>query len=100
MNNASNQNKQDEFYKKLRAQLYDSTLWPSEYLYKFIVKTDSSKINKVEKLFNNMGAVINTVISKNGNYTSISINVRMKNPDAVIEKYKAVSENVEGVISL
>lgn len=47
-----------------------------------------------------MGAVIKTRKSKNGNYTSVSVNVRMKNPDAVIEKYKTVGEEVEGVISL
>ncbi len=91
---------QDEFYKKLRSQLYDTTLWPSEYLYKFIVKTSPAQIKKIEVLFNNMGAVINTTASKNGKYTSVSVNVRMKNPDAVIAKYKEVAEKVEGVISL
>jgi putative lipoic acid-binding regulatory protein len=90
----------NEFYEKLRAQLYDTTLWPSEYLYKFIIKTNTTEIKIIESLFNNMGAVINTVTSKNGKYTSISINVRMKNPDAVITKYKEVAEKVEGVISL
>lgn len=92
--------KSEEFYKKLREQLYDTTSWPSEYLYKFIVKSDATKISAVETLFNNLGAVINTTESKNGNYTSISINVRMKDPDAVISKYKEVAQNVEGVISL
>ena len=91
---------QDEFYKKLKQQLLDTSLWPNEYLYKFIVKTDKAQISKVENIFNNMGAVINTTASKNGNYTSISINVRMKNPDAVIGKYIEVAEKVEGVISL
>jgi putative lipoic acid-binding regulatory protein len=91
---------QEEFYKKLRAKLYDTALWPTEYLYKFIVKTNASQIEKVESLFNNMGAVITKVASKNGKYTSVSINVRMKNPDAVIAKYKEVAEKVEGVISL
>ncbi|GAB1856851.1 hypothetical protein MHTCC0001_16870 [Flavobacteriaceae bacterium MHTCC 0001] len=91
---------QEEFYKKLKAQLYDTTLWPSAYLYKFIIKTDTAQIKKVEGLFDNMGAVINTVASKNGKYTSVSINVRMKNPDAVIDKYKEVAEKVDGVISL
>ena len=47
-----------------------------------------------------MGAVINTVESKNGKYTSVSINVRMKSPEAVIDKYKEVASKVEGVISL
>lgn len=92
--------KTEEFYEKLKAQLYDTALWPSEYLYKFIVKSDTSGIKDINKLFNGLGAVINTNESKNGKYTSVSINVRMKNPEAVIEKYKEVAENVEGVISL
>lgn len=90
----------DEFYAKLKDQLSNTSLWPTEYLYKFIIKTDASKIESLESIFDNMGAVINTSESKNGNYTSVSINVRMKNPDAVIEKYKIVAQNIEGVISL
>ena len=70
--------------------LHETTKWPAEYLYKFIVKSDLKKIAKVESIFDNMGAVINTVESKNGKYTSLSINVRMKNPDAVIAKSKAL----------
>ncbi|MDT0559414.1 DUF493 family protein [Ichthyenterobacterium sp. W332] len=92
--------KSEEFYNKLRAQLYETATWPTEYLYKFIVKSDTKNIKGVESLFNNLGAVINTTESKNGNYTSISINVMMKDPDAVISKYKEVAENVKGVISL
>jgi len=90
----------EEFYKKLKTQLQDTALWPTEYLYKFIVQTDSRKIAKIEALFDNLGAVINTIESKKGKYTSVSINVKMKNPDAVIAKYKEVAENIEGVISL
>ncbi len=92
--------KTEAFYKKLKSQLQDITLWPSEYLYKFIVKTDAKKISDLEDLFNNLGAVINTNASKNGKYTSVSINVRMKNPDAVIAKYKEVAEKITDVISL
>lgn len=90
----------EEFYKKLKTQLYDTALWPSEYLYKFIVVSDKIKISQIEILFDNLGAVIETKASKNGKYTSVSINVSMKNPDAVIDKYKEVAEKVEGVISL
>ncbi|WP_458626008.1 DUF493 family protein [Winogradskyella sp. PC D3.3] len=95
-----NSKKTDEFYEKLKSQLYDTTLWPSEYLYKFIVRSEGSGVNHIEALFDNLGAVITTTASKNGKYTSVSINVRLKNPEAVIEKYKEVAENVEGVISL
>jgi len=90
----------EEFYKKLKDQLIDSTSWPSEYLYKFIVLSDASKIVQIENLFNNTGAVINTKESKNGKYTSVSINVVMKDPDAVILKYIEVTNKIEGVISI
>ena len=94
------QKRSDEFYKKLKDQLYETNSWPSEYLYKFIVVSNPEKINKIETIFDRMGAVISTQESKNGKYTSVSINVRLENPEEVIEKYKEVTENVEGVISL
>lgn len=90
----------EEFYKKLKIQLLETATWPSEYLYKFIVKTDLNKIAEIEALFDNTGAVISTIESKNGKYTSVSINVIMKDPDAVISKYIEVTNNVEDVISL
>ncbi|PWK18540.1 DUF493 family protein [Xanthomarina spongicola] len=92
--------KTKEFYEKLKIQLYDTSIWPTEYLYKFIVKSNTESIAGVEALFNNLGAVIKTTESKNGKYTSISISVKMKSPEFVIEKYIEVSEKVEGVISL
>jgi putative lipoic acid-binding regulatory protein len=64
------------------------------------VPTSASKINTIEDLFDNLGAVITTKESGKGTYTSISINLVMKDPDAVITKYKEVADQVEGVISL
>ncbi|WP_343486556.1 DUF493 family protein [Allomuricauda sp. d1] len=91
--------KPEDFYKRLKQQLLENTDWPSDYLYKFIVPTDASKIKKINDIFDNMGAVIQSKKSKNGNYTSISVTVNVKNPDEVIKKYKEVGQ-VEGVISL
>lgn len=96
----STENKSEDFYKKLRHQLYETSSWPSEYLYKFIVPTSPEKINQIEDLFNNLGAVITKKESGKGTYTSVSINLQMKDPDAVIDKYKEVAQKVEGVISL
>ena len=92
--------KSEAFYNKLRTQLQDTTLWPTTYLYKFIILSDDAQIKKLSNIFNNLGAVINTTLSKNGKYTSISVNVKMQNPDAVIAKYKEVAEKIDGVISL
>lgn len=89
----------EEFYKRLKEQLLETTAWPSKYLYKFIVPTDKEKIARISMIFDNMGAVIDSKQSKKGTYTSISITATMKNPDVVIEKYKEVTK-IEGVISL
>ena len=91
--------KSDEFYSRLRAELMNSHAWPSDYLYKFIVPTDTEKIEKIHRIFDNTGAVIESRQSRKGKYTSISITVNLNNPDEVINKYKEVGE-VDGVISL
>ena len=94
------QNNSEEFYTKLKAQLYETSSWPSAYLFKFIVTSDQNKIDKIESVFDNMGAVIHSTASKKGTYVSFSINVVMDNPEKVIEKYQQISREVEGVISL
>ncbi|MGB5553651.1 MAG: DUF493 family protein [Flavobacteriaceae bacterium] len=89
----------EEFYSRLKIQLDQSTKWPADYLYKFIVPSDPIKIETITDIFDNLGAVIESKKSKKGKYTSISITVQLQNPDAVIAKYKEVGK-VEGVISL
>ncbi len=91
--------KTKEFYIRLREELNNTSDWPCEYLYKFIVPTSPKKIEEVENAFDNIGAVIKTKQSKNAKYTGISINVMMESPEHVIEKYIEVS-SVEGIISL
>ncbi len=94
-----NEQNPEEFYNKLRGQLKDTSTWPSDYLYKFIVKSDKDKIDQIHNIFDNMGAVIESKKSKKGKYTSVSVTVNLRNPDEVIKKYKEVGE-IEGVISL
>lgn len=97
--NYMDKQKSDEFYGRLKEELLLNTSWPSDYLYKFIVTTDSDKINRIHKIFDNTGAVIDLKQSSKGKYTSISVTVNLRNPDEVILKYKEVGM-VEGVISL
>lgn len=90
--------KTEEFYVRLKEELANTSSWPSEYLYKFIVPSSVENVMEVENAFDNLGAVIKTTQSKTGKFTSISINVMMENPDKVIEKYIQVSK-IEGIIS-
>ncbi|WP_439131289.1 DUF493 family protein [Polaribacter sp.] len=87
------------FYVKLKGQLEDTTDFPSDYMYKFIVPTDGNQLDEVQSVFDNKGAVIKTKKSKTGKYISITIVLKLKNADEVIEYYKKV-EQIKGIISL
>lgn len=89
----------EAFYKKLKKDLEADSKFPLKYLYKFIVPSTDSKVEQVEKLFNHSGAVINKKTSKTGKFTSVSIQVVMKNADDIIAKYKEAGA-IEGIISL
>ncbi len=91
--------KPKEFYIKLKATLEETTAFPTKYLYKFIVPTKDDGVKKIENFFDNMGAVITTKESRKGNYTSITILVKLNSADLVIKKYKEAA-TVAGVISL
>lgn len=91
--------KTEDFYIRLKEELANNSSWPSEYLFKFIVPSDATKVETVENAFNEMGAVINTTQSKTGKYTSVSISVQMEDPQSVIDKYQELSV-VDGIISL
>ena len=91
--------KTEEFYIRLKEELDNSNAWPAEYLFKFIVPSDNHKIALVESAFDGIGAVIKTTQSKNGKFTSVSVNVTMDSSQQIIDKYLAVS-TIEGIISL
>lgn len=87
------------FYTKLKLQLDDTTKFPADYLYKFIVPTDENQPEEVTNLFNKGGAVINTRKSKTGKYISVSVRLKVTSSDEVINYYKE-AEKIKGIISL
>ena len=91
--------KSNAFYARLKSQLEADTTWPSPYLFKFIVPASLEKIAEINAVFNHMQAHIQTRDSSKGTYTSVSVEVTMTSPEAVIAKYQEVSK-IEGVISL
>lgn len=88
-----------EFYEKLKKKLDEGSVFPSEYLFKFIVSSQEEKIKQVEDLFDFKGAVITKAASKTGKFTSVSIYVIMKNAVDIIAIYRE-AEKIEGIISL
>lgn len=88
-----------EFYDRLKVELEMSNTWPALYLFKFIVPSLQENIKHIELAFDSMGAVIKTTKSKTGKFTSVSVDVQMKDAQEIINKYLEVS-TIEGIISL
>ena len=42
---------EDDFYGSLKQKLNEQTAWPSMYLFKFIVKADTEKIDQLTAIF-------------------------------------------------
>ena len=78
-----------------RAKLEGYYAWPSLYTFKFIVPTGREV--EVKNLFPNHTS--SEKLSKNGKYTSVTINMMMPSSDAVIEVYQSASV-IEGIIAL
>jgi putative lipoic acid-binding regulatory protein len=89
----------DDFYNKLKIQLDDTTDFPADYLYKFIVPASENQVTEVESIFNNTAAVINKKNSKTGKYVSVSIILKLNSSDEIIAYYRKV-EKIKGIISL
>ncbi len=88
-----------EFYENLKNQLDDTTKFPADYMYKFIVPTEEGQTEEVQKLFDKGEAVIKTKKSKTGKYSSVSIVLKVKSSQEVISYY-IKAENIKGIISL
>ena len=91
--------KTEEFYDRLKVELDVSNTWPAEYLFKFIVPAIGDNVERVQLAFDCIGAVIKTRKSKTGKFTSISVDVTMKNAQEIVDKYLEVS-TIKGIISL
>ena len=91
--------KTKEFYDRLKVELDMSNTWPTIYLFKFIVPTVNNNVKQVENAFDCMGAVINTKKSKTGKYTSISVDVTVKDAQEIVDKYLEVS-TLQVIVSL
>jgi putative lipoic acid-binding regulatory protein len=89
----------EAFYERLKVELDISNTWPAEYLFKFIVPTENDNVKRIEDAFDCMGAILKTTKSKTGKFTSISVDVTMKDAQEIIDKYIEVS-TIKGIISL
>lgn len=85
----------ENWFISFREKLEQHYAWPSLYVFKFIVPT--GRQDQVKNLF-----PLHTVkekLSKEGKYTSITIQAMMQSSDAVVEMYKRAAL-IEGIVAL
>lgn len=89
-----------DFYIDFKKKLEENQAFPTDYLFKFIVPTDEKVIAEVQAVFaNDEKASFSSRDSKNGKYTSLTIKVRVKTADEVVNYYKNASV-IKGIVAL
>lgn len=89
----------EEFYKGFREKLVETTGFPSDYIYKFIIPTNHKKLAELLQIFDGGNANIQMKESKTGKYTSITIKIYVIDADQVIYYYKKAA-TIDGIIML
>lgn len=89
----------DEFYASLKEKLEDTHDFPEDYLFKFIITNEESKHTEIYRVFDDIKFTLTTKESKNGKYTSLSMNAFVLDADQVIKIYKEVGA-IPGVMML
>ena len=98
MNNELNKN-QEEFYIKFKDRLDDTTEFPSNYIFKFIVPTDNKRIAEVQRVFDGARPQFSMKESKTGKYTSVTVVTYVLDSDQVIHYYKSAA-SIQDVMML
>lgn len=95
----SNHANPEEFYISLKEKLEQQHNFPEEYLFKFIIPSDSEKITEILKVFDGFKYTLSNRESSNGKYTSVSVNCFVLDADQVVDIYQKVGK-IEGVMML
>ena len=90
---------QDEFYASLKEKLEATHDFPEDYIFKFIITNAESKHTEIYRVFDEVKFTLSTKESKNGKYSSITINAFVLDADQVIKIYKEVGL-ISGVMML
>lgn len=89
----------EEFYKSLKQKLEEQHNFPEDYLFKFIITSNSEKLGEILKIFDGLKYTLSNRESSGGKYTSCSINCFVLDAEQVIKLYKEAGK-IEGIMML
>lgn len=85
-------------YQKFRQQLLDSTIWPTLYMFKFIIPNNQQKLDAVKQLFDS-NTKFSYKTSRDIRFIGITVKQTMQTPDQVLDIYSK-AQKIEGLIAL
>jgi putative lipoic acid-binding regulatory protein len=88
----------EEQIERLRERLNEIHVWPSIFMFKFILPSDEARITELKLIFGE-SSEIKERLSAKGNFTSVTIREMMLNADDIFDRYRRVG-GIKGVISL
>lgn len=88
----------EEQIDRLRARLNEIHVWPSIFMFKFILPSNEEQITRLKLIFGESAEIIERLSAK-GNYTSITVREMMLNADDIFDRYRRASA-IKGIISL
>lgn len=89
----------EEFYASLKTKLEDHHDFPEDYVFKFIIPVSQEKLTEIYRVFDGMKHTMSNRESKNGKYTSLTVNAFVMDAQQVIDIYQRVAK-IENVIML
>lgn len=89
----------DDFYLKFKERLDQTHSFPSDYIFKYIVPSEPSKIAQLHSIFGSGNASFSSRESKTGKYTSITIKVPVSDANDVIIYYRQAAA-IESIVAL
>lgn len=89
----------DDFYLKFKERLEQTHSFPSDYIFKYIVPAEQSKIAKLHSIFSSANPSFSSRDSKNGKYTSFTIKVSVNDADDVVIYYRQAA-SIDGIVML
>ena len=87
-----------EKYNSIKQQLFESTKWPSLYMFKFIVPNGEDKLSAVKNLFPE-GTEFTYKTSRDVRFIGVTVKIVMASADDVIEIYSR-AEGIKGIMAL
>lgn len=89
----------DDFYVQFKEKIKLTHVFPTNYMFKYIVPSDPSIMARLYAIFEGDNISFSTRESSKGKYTGVTIKVPVNDADDVIIYYRQVAE-IEGILAL